>query len=64
MTYMTYKDVLGRRSEILKRNIDQMILKDNRQGLSLYESNVYQSMLKKLHHNESALQEARKQDET
>ncbi|MFF2888329.1 hypothetical protein [Paenibacillus sp. NPDC057967] len=59
---MTYKEVLGRRSELLKRNIYRMILKDNRQGLSVNESNVYQSMLKKLHHNESALQTARNKD--
>ncbi|RJE86973.1 hypothetical protein D3P07_17505 [Paenibacillus sp. 1011MAR3C5] len=59
---MTYKEELGRKSELLKRNIYRMILKDNQKGLSVNESNVYQSMLKELHHNESALQTARNKD--
>ncbi|MFF2482294.1 hypothetical protein [Paenibacillus sp. NPDC058071] len=59
---MTYKEMLGRNNAILKRNIGRMILKDNKQGLSSQESNMYQSMLKRLHHNESELQAARKQD--
>lgn len=60
---LSYKDVLDRRSELLKRSIYSMILKDNRQGLSVNESNVYNSMLKELHLNENALNEERNKED-
>ncbi|MBD2867183.1 hypothetical protein [Paenibacillus arenilitoris] len=58
---MTYMDMLGRRSIILKRSINRLIMKKNRQGLSVQESNFYQSMLRKWHQNEHELSVVRKQ---
>lgn len=58
---MTYMDMLGRRSIILKRNIGHLIIKDNRQGLSAQESNFYQNMIKEWHQNECELNSVRKQ---
>ena len=58
---MTYMDMLGRRSLILKRNIGNLIIKDNKQGLSAQENNFYQSMIKEWHQNESELNAVRKQ---
>ncbi|WP_138755051.1 hypothetical protein [Paenibacillus sinopodophylli] len=58
---MTYMDMLGRRSIILKRNIGHLIVKDNKQGLSAQESSFYQSMLKEWHQNENEMNAARKQ---
>jgi hypothetical protein len=53
--------MLGRRSEILKRNIGQLMLKKNRSGLAGQESNLYQSMIKELHQNEHQLNAVRNQ---
>lgn len=58
---MTYMDMLGRRSEILKRSIGKMVIKGNRQELSLQESNYYQSMIKKWHQNENEMHAVKKQ---
>ncbi len=52
---MNYMDMLGRRSIILKRSINRLIMKKNRQGLSKQESSFYQGMLKKWHQNEHQL---------
>ncbi|QJD86457.1 hypothetical protein [Cohnella herbarum] len=49
---MTHIEMLRRRSEILKRNIGSMILKDNKRGLSGQENLFYQDMVKKWHQNE------------
>lgn len=57
---MTYMDMLGRRSIILKRNIGNLIIKDNKQRLSTQESHFYQSMLKEWHQNANELNSARK----
>ncbi|OBZ11348.1 hypothetical protein A7975_20615 [Bacillus sp. FJAT-26390] len=57
---MTYMDMLGRRSIILKRNIGNLVIKDNKQGLSAQESNFYHSMIKEWHQNESELNAVRK----
>ena len=57
---MTYIEMLGRRSEILKRNIKALLLKDNKYGLSGQESNFYQNMIKELHQNEHELNSIRK----
>ncbi|KIL37619.1 hypothetical protein SD71_03185 [Cohnella kolymensis] len=58
---MTYIEILGRRSEILKRNISHLMLKKNRCGLGGQESNLYQSMIKELHQNEYQLNAVRNQ---
>lgn len=57
---MTYMNMLGRRSIILKRNIGSLIMKDNKQGLSLQESNFYQNMVKEWHQNEIEMNAAKK----
>jgi hypothetical protein len=59
---LTYNETLGRRSEILKRNLKALILKNNKHGLSEQESNFYQNMLKELHQNEHELNSSRKQE--
>ncbi|MGF7048990.1 hypothetical protein J2T13_003498 [Paenibacillus sp. DS2015] len=41
--------VLERRSEILKKNIHEMILQDNQSGISHQKSNLLQHMIKELH---------------
>ncbi|NIK78269.1 hypothetical protein FHS15_003407 [Paenibacillus castaneae] len=58
---MTYMDLLDRRNNILKRNIGNMVMKDNRRGLSTQESHFYQNMIKEWHQNENELNSARKQ---
>ncbi|OMF21173.1 hypothetical protein BK133_28770 [Paenibacillus sp. FSL H8-0548] len=58
---MTYMDMLERRSEILKRSIGRMVIKDNRQPLNLQESNYYQSMIKKWHQTENEMNSVKKQ---
>jgi len=57
---LTYMDMLGRRSIILKRNIGNLIIKDNKQGLSMQENHFYHSMLKEWHQNANELNSARK----
>jgi hypothetical protein len=59
MTDLTYKEMLGRRSEILKRNIGSLIIKENQQGLSQQENNFFRSMIKELHQNEYELNACR-----
>ncbi|WP_438347892.1 hypothetical protein ACP8HI_19825 [Paenibacillus sp. FA6] len=41
--------MLERRSEILKRNIHQMVIQDNQIGISDQESMIMQHMIKELH---------------
>ena len=41
--------MLERRSEILKRNIHQMIIQDNQSGISDQQSMIMQHMIKELH---------------
>ncbi|MEC0246013.1 hypothetical protein SAMN02799616_03527 [Paenibacillus sp. UNC499MF] len=53
---MTYAKMLGRRSEILKRTIGDMIAKDNTKGLGMQESSFLRTMIKELHQNEYELQ--------
>ncbi|WP_028559391.1 hypothetical protein [Paenibacillus pinihumi] len=57
---MTYTEMLGRRSTILKRNIGSMIRKQNKCGLSGQESNFYYSLLRELHQTEQELNAVRK----
>ncbi|WP_255314489.1 hypothetical protein [Bacillus sp. FJAT-26390] len=44
----------------MKRNIGNLVIKDNKQGLSAQESNFYHSMIKEWHQNESELNAVRK----
>ncbi|CAH1213286.1 MULTISPECIES: hypothetical protein [Paenibacillus] len=42
------QEVLERRSELLKKNIHQMILQDNQYGISRQDSMFLQQMIKEL----------------
>ncbi|MBP1990656.1 hypothetical protein [Paenibacillus eucommiae] len=57
---MTYVKLLGRRSEILKRNIGNLISKDNQYGLSDQENMFFKNMIKELHQNEYELNSSRR----
>jgi len=56
---MTYEQMMGRRNEVLKRNISRYIMKNNRKGLSGQEFGVYKHMLKELHQSEQELKASR-----
>ncbi|MCQ4088302.1 hypothetical protein [Saccharibacillus sp. JS10] len=52
-------DVLQRKSEILKKTMENWILKENRDGLNRQEAHIYRNMLKELHQNEQELNTVR-----
>ncbi|OWA33389.1 hypothetical protein B9G55_22215 [Saccharibacillus sp. O16] len=56
---MSYTEVLERKSEILKKTMENWILKENRDGLNRQEAHIYRNMLKELHQNEQELNTAR-----
>ncbi len=56
---MSYKELLERKSEILKKTVESWIMKENRDGLNRQETHIYQNMLKELHQNEYELNGAR-----
>ena len=56
---MGYTDVLQRKSEILKKTMENWILKENRDGLNRQEAHIYRNMLKELHQNEQELNTVR-----
>ncbi|WP_413374720.1 hypothetical protein [Paenibacillus taichungensis] len=43
------QEVLERRSELLKKNIHQMLLQDNQHGISRQDNMFLQQMIKELH---------------
>ncbi|GGG06301.1 hypothetical protein ACFOHW_06710 [Paenibacillus abyssi] len=57
---MTYVEMLGRRSEMLKRDIGNMIMMHNKRGLNVQESYFFRNMVKQLHQNEHELHANRK----
>lgn len=57
---MTYTEMLGRRSEILKRHIGNLILKDNQNGLNEQENHFFKDMVKEFHRNKYELHSNRK----
>lgn len=57
---LTYNEMLGRRSEMLKRRIRDMIVRKNKNGLNAQEGHFLQHMIKELHQNEHELEAARK----
>ncbi|MCZ8522219.1 MULTISPECIES: hypothetical protein [Paenibacillus] len=57
---LTYTELLGRRSEILKRHIGSLINKDNQYGLSEQENHRFKDMVKELHRNRYELNASRK----
>ncbi|OWR29969.1 hypothetical protein CDO73_12895 [Saccharibacillus sp. O23] len=59
---MSYTEVLERKSEILKKTMENWILKENRDGLNRQEAHIYRNMLKELHQNEQELHTAREEE--
>lgn len=59
---MSYTEVLERKSEILKKTMENWILKENRDGLNRQEAYIYRNMLKELHQNEQELGTARDEE--
>lgn len=47
--------MLERKSEILKKTVENWVLKDNRDGLNRQEAHIYQNMIKEFHQNEHEL---------
>ncbi|MGO4529941.1 hypothetical protein AB4Z30_12755 [Paenibacillus sp. 2TAF8] len=43
------QEVLERRSELLKKNIHQMLVQDNQHGISRQDNMFLQQMIKELH---------------
>ncbi|KAA9004126.1 hypothetical protein F4V43_12055 [Paenibacillus spiritus] len=52
---MSYTEMLERKSEILKKTVENWVLKDNRDGLNRQEAHMFQNMIKELHQNEHEL---------
>ncbi|GGO09485.1 hypothetical protein [Saccharibacillus kuerlensis] len=59
---MSYTEVLERKSELLKKTVENWILKENRDGLNRQEAHIYRNMLKELHQNEQELNTVRGED--
>lgn len=51
--------VLERQNEILKRNIETMIKKNNKDGLSRQENSFYHTMVKEWHQNQREMNHTR-----
>ncbi|WPP42622.1 hypothetical protein SK066_06690 [Paenibacillus hunanensis] len=51
--------VLERQNEILRRNIETMIIKNNRDGLSRQENGFYHTMVKEWHQNQYEINQMR-----
>ncbi|TVY01432.1 hypothetical protein [Cohnella terricola] len=49
---MSHLEMLRRRSEILRRNIGTMIIKENKSGMNLQENRFYHQLIRKWHENE------------
>ncbi|NOU93736.1 hypothetical protein GC093_10950 [Paenibacillus sp. LMG 31456] len=60
MTDLTYTQLLGRRSEILKRHMGNMIHKDNQYGLSEQESIFFKGMVKEFHRTKYELNSSKR----
>lgn len=58
---VNHTEMLGRRSEILRRIIGNLIIKDNQFGLSEQENNCFKDMVKKFHRSKYELHASRKQ---
>ncbi len=51
--------VLERQNEILRRNIETMIIKNNKDGLSRQESSFYHTLVKEWHQNQHEINQNR-----
>jgi hypothetical protein len=56
---LTYSQMIGRRSEILKRNIGKLIIQDNQTGISMQDSHCLQKMIKEYYQNQFELNSCR-----
>ncbi|RUT29804.1 hypothetical protein EJP77_13355 [Paenibacillus zeisoli] len=52
MAYLAYDEVLERRSEMLRRRIGEMIVKENQYGLGNQEGHFLQRMIREWHQTE------------
>ncbi len=52
---MAENQVLGRKNEILKRKIEQFIMRQNKKGLSTQDNLLMQRFIKEFHHNSYSL---------
>ncbi|WP_419886519.1 hypothetical protein [Paenibacillus sp. B-A-8] len=59
---MSYTEMLERKSEILKKTVENWVLKENRDGLNLQEAHIYQNILKEFHQNEHELNGVRDEE--
>ncbi|KGE16892.1 hypothetical protein [Paenibacillus wynnii] len=59
---MSYTELLERKSEILKKTVENWISRENRDGLNLQEAHIYRNMLKELHQNEHELNGVRDEE--
>ncbi|WP_379152916.1 hypothetical protein [Paenibacillus sp. sgz5001063] len=59
---MSYTEVLERKSEILKKTVENWLLKENRDGLNRQEIHIYRNTLKELHQNQHELNGARDEE--
>ena len=53
------QEVLERRSELLKKNIHQMLVQDNQHGISRQDNMFLQQMINELHQTSHELNNAR-----
>lgn len=44
-------EAIERKNEVLKREIESMILRQNKEGLNSQENHLMQRFIKELHHN-------------
>ncbi|AIQ41332.1 hypothetical protein [Paenibacillus sp. FSL R5-0912] len=59
---MSYTELLERKSEILKKTVENWVMKENRDGLDRQETHIYRNMLKELHQNEYELNGVRDEE--
>ncbi|AIQ46970.1 hypothetical protein R70723_14590 [Paenibacillus sp. FSL R7-0273] len=59
---MSYTELLERKSELLKKTVENWVLKENRDGLNRQEAHIYRNMLKEFHQNEYELNAVRDEE--
>ncbi|WP_438434772.1 hypothetical protein [Gorillibacterium sp. sgz500922] len=57
---MTREQVLERQSEMLKRNMQELIMKQNQRGLSRQDGRYLQQVIKQFHQNVHSLHDSAK----
>ncbi|KUP23204.1 hypothetical protein [Paenibacillus sp. DMB5] len=59
---MGYTELLERKGELLKKTVENWVLKENRDGLNHQEAHIYRNMLKEFHQNEYELNSVRDEE--